>query len=126
MVAMLLSLIGARKKPKSQAPARRGARTTAQAFGPALTEEETTGNLTVLQERLESRMKCPAGKNQVYLRSLLTGRGTTRPRITLKCHLRRDIGLPAEVFYEHIRDVCCADPNRCQAYRELKKRFVPT
>ena len=97
-----------------------------EAFGPPLTQEELTANLSALEQDLNSRMICPAGKNQVFLRSLLTGTGTTRPRIALKCHLRKEIGLPQEVFYEHIRDVCCTDPEQCEAYRALQERFVPT
>jgi hypothetical protein len=62
----------------------------------------------------------------VYVRSLLTGRMTTKPRIALKCHLRKDIGLSQEVFYEHIRDVCCCDPEKCEAYRAMKARYVET
>jgi hypothetical protein len=80
----------------------------------------------VLQNDLNRKMKCPAGKNQVFLRSLLTGRATTRPRIALRCHLRKDIGLPGEVFCEHIRDVCCGNPDKCEAYRRFKDRFVRT
>lgn len=100
--------------------------TTQEAFGPPLTQEELTGNLTVLQHKLNREMKCFAGRNQVYLRSLLTGRSTTRPRITLKCHLRKDVKLSTEVFYEHIRDVCCCNPEDCEAYRAFKKRHVQT
>lgn len=97
-----------------------------EAFGPPIHPEELTANLTKLEHKLNRDMKCPAGKSQVFLRSLLTGTGTTRPRIALKCHLRRQIGLPRDVFYEHIRDLCCTDPEQCEAYRALKTRFVPT
>ncbi|MBU0637721.1 MAG: hypothetical protein KKB50_02560 [Planctomycetes bacterium] len=97
-----------------------------EAFGPPLTQDEVTANLTELENRLNREMKCHAGKNQVFLRSLLTGRSTTRPRITLKCPLRRDIGLKPEVFYEHIRDICCRDPEQCEAYRAFMERHVPT
>ena len=100
--------------------------TTDEAFGPPLTPEELTSNLSVLERNLNAEMICPAGKNQVYIRSLLTGRTTTRPRIALKCPLRRDIGLSAEVFYEYIRDVCCCDPEECAAWRALKDRHVLT
>ncbi len=99
---------------------------TGEAFGPPLTPEELTTNLSDLERKLNREMKCTAGKNQVYIRSLLTGHSTTRPRIALKCPLRRDIGEPAEVFYEHIRDVCCCDPNTCEAWLAFKKRHVVT
>lgn len=108
-------------------PLRRPNRQTLQeAEGPPITPEELTSNLSDLERKLNRQMKCTAGRNQVYIRSLLTGRSTTRPRIALKCPLRRDIKLPPEVFYEHIRDVCCTDPNQCEAWRAFKKRHVET
>ncbi len=97
-----------------------------QAFGPPLTEEELTTNLTVLENRLNDEMKCPAGRNQVYIRSLLTGSGTTKPRIALKCPLRKDINLTPEIYFEEIRDLCCGDHENCQAWQELRDRFVDT
>ena len=100
--------------------------TVAAAFGPPLTREELVSNLSDLERRLNREMKCTAGKNQVYVRSLLMGGTTTRPRVALKCPLRRDIKLPAEVFYEHIRDVCCTDPEQCEAWRAFKDRYVVT
>lgn len=94
--------------------------------GPALTPEEMTTNLSVLEKNLNRSMKCPAGRNQVYIRSLIVQGGATKPRIVLKCHLRKDIGQQGEVFYEHIRDVCCNDPEQCEAWKRLKDRFVET
>lgn len=103
-----------------------GTRPGQGAGGPPISEEEKRTNLSVLENRLNQEMKCPAGRNQVYVRSLLTGTGTTTPRITLKCHLRKDIGLPAEIFYEQIRDLCCKNPDECPAWQRLKDRFVET
>lgn len=97
-----------------------------EAAGPPLTPAELTGNLSEIERRLNREMKCTAGKNQVYIRSLLTGSGTTRPRIALKCPLRRDIKLVPEVYYEHIRDVCCTDPEQCPAWQNFKARHVVT
>ena len=97
-----------------------------EAFGPPMTPEEMTSNLSLLERRLNREMKCTAGKNQVYIRSLLTGGATTRPRIALKCPLRRDIGLPPEVFYEQIRDQCCCDPSQCGAWKAFEARYVVT
>ncbi len=97
-----------------------------EAFGPDLTPEELTGNLSLLERHLNRTMKCTAGRNQVYIRSLLTGQSTTRPRIALKCPLRRDIGETPEVYFEHIRDVCCSDPEQCPAWQAFKKRHVVT
>ncbi len=108
-------------------PMRRPAlRKVNEAFGPPLTPEELTTNLSLLERKLNREMKCTAGKNQVYIRSLLTGNTTTTPRVAMKCHLRRDIGEPAEVFYEHMRDVCCRDPNQCPAWQAFMKRHVLT
>ena len=98
----------------------------AEEFGPPLTLEEQRANLTELERRLNAEMKCPAGKNQVFIRSLLTGKGTTTPRIALKCHLRKDIRKRPVVFYEHIRDVCCGDYESCPAYQAFKERYVQT
>ena len=96
------------------------------AFGPPLLPEETKGSLSELEKRLNRDMKCTAGKNQVYIRSLLTNGATTPPRIALKCPLRRDIKLPADVFYEHIRDVCCTDPKTCPAWLNFEQRHIET
>jgi hypothetical protein len=100
--------------------------TVEEAFGPPLTPEEQSVNLSQLEQRLNRTMKCTAGKNQVYIRSLLTGQSTTRPRIALKCPLRRDIGLTPEVFYEHIRDVCCGNHEECPAWQNFQARHVVT
>ena len=100
--------------------------TVEEAFGPPLTPEELSRNLTLLERHLNRVMKCTAGKNQVYIRSLLTGQNTTRPRIALKCPLRRDIGLTPEVFYEHIRDVCCGKHEECPAWQNFQARHVVT
>ena len=97
-----------------------------EAFGPPLTPEELTTNLSLLERKLNKDMRCTAGKNQVYIRSLLTGGSTTRPRVAMKCPLRRDIGLTPEVFYEHIRDVCCGDHESCPAWQAFRARHVVT
>lgn len=104
----------------------RGLSRTAEAFGPPLTKDELSANTSELEKKLNREMKCPAGRNQVYIRSLLTGRSTTPPRVALKCPLRKDIGQTAEVFYDHIRSVCCGDHESCEAWQKLKQRFVAT
>jgi hypothetical protein len=109
------------RKQRRRAPSR-----VEEEFGPPISPEEQRANLSELEQKLNREMKCQAGKNQVFLRSLLTGTGTTQPRITMKCHLRKDIGLKPEVFYEHIRDICCRDPEECEAYRQFRERFVET
>jgi len=119
---MWSTLLGKKRKPKTRVhPKTR--KTTREAFGPPLTDEELAGNLTQIERELNAKMLCPAGKNQVYIRSLLTGTGTTKPRIALKCTFRKDAGQDPEVFYEHIRDVCCCDPEKCEAYRKFRERM---
>lgn len=122
---MFSSLLG-RGKPKPEEKKATLSTAVQQAFGPPLTAEEQKGNLSELEKKLNREMQCPAGKNQVFIRSLVGPKGTTQPRVALKCHLRKDAGLPAEVFYEHIRDVCCGNPEECPAYKKFKDRFVPT
>lgn len=92
--------------------------------GPPLTPEELTANLSVLERKLNSHMTCPAGKNQVFVRSLVTNGGTTRPRIVLKCHLRRDVKQSPDVYYEHIRDVCCGKHETCPAWQAFQERHA--
>jgi len=82
---------------------------------PPISEEELNSNLSVLETELNKRMKCFAGKNQVYIQSMILGGATSKPRICLKCSLRSEFGLNREVYYEFIRDVCCGDPSRCEA-----------
>ena len=123
---MWSSLLGKPNGKPKRTQRKKAASRVEQEFGPPITPEEEGVNLSDLERKLNGEMKCQAGKNQVFIRSLLTGTGTTQPRIMLKCYLRKDIGLKPEVFYEHIRAVCCADPERCEAYRHFRDRFVET
>lgn len=122
---MWSSLLG-RGKPKKVEPAKPKVAAPPAAYGPPLTAEEQKGNLSELEKKLNAQMKCPAGKNQVFIRSLVLATGTTQPRVAMKCQLRKDVALPVDVFYEHIRDVCCSSPESCPAYKQFKDRFVPT
>jgi hypothetical protein len=118
---MWAKLFGGKKKPAAVPP--KPSTRTLDAFGPPLTDEEHGANLSELERRLNGQMKCAAGKNQVFIRSLLTGRGTTPPRIALKCTYRRDLKQPSEVFYEEITQLCCGDPTRCDAYRAFQAKI---
>ncbi len=90
---------------------------------PPVSQEEWNSNITELEKQLNRHMVCFAGKNQVYLQSLIVGLGkTSKPRIALKCSLRKQYGHPPDVYYEYIRDVCCGDPTVCPAYQEFKAR----
>jgi DNA-binding response OmpR family regulator len=86
---------------------------------PPVAEEELRSNLSVLENTLNRQMLCVAGKNQVFIQSTLMGTATTRPRICLRCSLRAEYGLPREVYYEYIRDVCCIAPIQCEAARRF-------
>ncbi len=87
---------------------------------PLITDEEAQANLSELEKRLNADMKCFAGRNLVYLQSYI-GSGA-RPRICLKCPLRREFGLSVNVYYEFIRDVCCSDPKQCEAVQLFDAR----
>lgn len=90
---------------------------------PPISQEEMGSNITDLEKHLNRRMVCFAGKNQVYIQSLILGGGkTSKPRIALKCSLRKEYGHPPDVYYEYVRDVCCGDPSACPAYQEFMAR----
>jgi FixJ family two-component response regulator len=93
---------------------------SAQAGPPPVTDEENRGNLSMLEKQLNTKMKCFAGRNQVYIQSMILGGATSRPRICLKCSLRAEYGLNKDVYYEFIRDVCCKDPTGCEAVRKFQ------
>ena len=87
---------------------------------PPITSEELVANLSEFEKTLNRKMVCVAGKNQVYIQSVIIGAGrTSKPRIALKCPLRKQFGYKPDVYYEYIRDVCCADPSGCPAYQEF-------
>lgn len=86
---------------------------------PPVCEEEQNGNLSMMETQLNKQMKCFAGTNQVFIQSRLLGRATTRPRIMLRCPIRPDYGMPRDVYYEYIRDVCCKNPMLCEAHRRF-------
>lgn len=113
---------GSGGEPRSTATRPKNAATST----PPLRPEELKGNLTVLQQELNRGMKCPAGVNQVYIRSLVTLKGTTPPRIALKCSNRRDVGDSVDVFLDQIRGMCCGDPQTCEAHRRFRQRFTQT
>lgn len=90
---------------------------------PPLTREELTANLTELEQDLNRRMQCFAGKNQVFLQSFILGGGRkSKPRIALKCPLRQEYGMQPNVYYEYVRDVCCGNPGACPAYQTFKAK----
>lgn len=90
---------------------------------PPLSPEEVGVNSTDLQNKLNRHMVCFAGKGQVYIQSLILGNGkTSPPRIALKCPLRQQYHYPTDVYYEYIRDVCCADPSVCPAYQDFQAK----
>jgi len=87
---------------------------------PPVTEIEADSNLTRLQQDLHRKMQCFAGKNKVYLQSIIGEDGRkSRPRIAIKCHLRAEFKMDQHVYYEYIDDVCCGDPSGCPAFRQF-------
>ena len=88
---------------------------------PPITKKELASNLSMLETRLNRKMKCVAGKNQVFLRSLLSGGQRAKPRICLKCPLRAEFGMNREVYFEFIRDVCCTKPSQCRALKRFQE-----
>jgi hypothetical protein len=86
---------------------------------PSLTEEE---------RRLNRAMRCPYGRNKVYIRSSLDGasRAALKPVLALRCDIMAHVGQAAAgyniVFKEYIERFCCADCQRCPAYQEFSKR----
>ena len=89
---------------------------------PPITRKERSSNLSILETRLNRKMKCFAGKNQVFIRSLLSGGERSKPRICLKCPLRAEFGMNREVYFEFIRDVCCSKPRKCKAVQAFQAR----
>jgi len=84
-----------------------------------ITNEELRSNLTMLEKSLNEKMKCFAGKNQVFIYSQVAGSNKSKPRITLRCALRSEYGLNRDVYYEYIRDICCSDPDKCEAIQRF-------
>ena len=110
-----------RTRLKSQIAAALESAQQAAAGPPPVTEEELRSNLSLLETSLNRNMRCVAGRSQVFIQSLLAGVMPTRPRICLRCPLRAEYGMPREVYYEYIRDVCCKEPDRCEAFRRFRE-----
>lgn len=90
---------------------------------PPITDEELSANLSELEKQFNRQMQCFAGKNQVYIQSMILGNGrTSKPRIALKCPLRKQINQEPNVYHDYIRDVCCGDPSGCEAYQAFKAK----
>lgn len=88
---------------------------------PPISHEELNSNLSILETKLNRAMTCVGGKNQVYIQSVIAGGlNRSKPRIALKCPWRAEYGMPRDVFYEYIRDVCCGDPTQCEAHRRFE------
>ncbi|UCD27593.1 MAG: response regulator [Planctomycetota bacterium] len=102
----------------------RKAKSVSFAPPPPVTDEELNSNLSMLEHKLNRKMKCFAGQNQVYIQSLMQGGIRHKPRICLKCSLRAEYGLNREVYYEFIRDICCRNPKKCKAVRLFKETRI--
>ena len=87
---------------------------------PPITGEENGQNLSLLVNHLNATMKCPAGRQQVFLHSFIEFGQKAVPRVCLRCPIRVGLGMPQYVYYEHIRDICCNTPARCEAMSSFR------
>ena len=77
-------------------------------------------SLTQLQRKLNLEMRCPAGKNQVYVLSRMKTNGRIKreaPQVCIDCKIRNYLGWRKRVYLDFIRKVCCGDHKlMCEAY----------
>lgn len=82
-------------------------------------------SLSIEENRLNKEMKCPHGRNKVYIRSLLDGTTdqTGEPEIALRCPIMAHVGLLAEGYNildkDYIEAYCCGDYEECEAYQKF-------
>ena len=83
-------------------------------------------SLVQLQRKLNEEMRCPAGKNQVYVLSRLKTNGRIKkeaPQVCLDCKIRDFLGWRKRVYLDFIKMVCCGDSKRtCEAYTKFMAR----
>jgi hypothetical protein len=89
---------------------------------PPITSEESGPSLSQLVNHLNGTMKCFAGRQQVFLHSFLESGQKAEPRVCLHCFIRNGLRLPHYVYYEHIRDICCGTPAKCEAMKSYLAR----
>lgn len=87
-----------------------------------ITSAEDNGNLSDIERTFNRQMRCFAGKNLVFLQSMITGVHRTQPRICLKCPLRREFGMTERIYHDYIRDVCIGDHESCPAVQKFQAR----
>lgn len=83
-------------------------------------------SLLQLQRKLNDEMRCPAGKNQVYVLSRLKSNGRIKkeaPQVCLDCKIRNYLGWRKRVYLDFIQMVCCGEPkSKCEAYVKFMAR----
>ena len=83
-------------------------------------------SLVQLQRKLNAEMRCPAGKNQVYVLSRMKTNGRIKkeaPQVCLDCKIRSYLGWRKRVYLDFIRKVCCGEHKRlCEAYIKFMAR----
>jgi hypothetical protein len=94
-----------------------------RAFAPPAAKVD--GSLTEEEKRLNDAMRCPYGRNKVYIRSLLTGTSqTSAPEICLRCKIIAHVKLAPEghnvVDKAYIEEYCCGHYEACPAYRKYR------
>ena len=84
-------------------------------------------NLHDRKKKLETMIKCPSGKGQVYLRNFIDPkRRKNGPEIALRCKIREYLGEDDVLLdLEKIVVICCRNPEEhCDAYRRFQARDV--
>ena len=85
-------------------------------------------SLTAEEKRLNQLIRCPHGRNKVYIRSVIDGQsdGTSKPELALRCAVMEYVGQAVGgyniVQKDYIEKVCCADYVHCRAYQEFLRR----
>lgn len=75
-------------------------------------------SLTEKANRLNCEMKCPMGKNQVYIHgSIIRASDDDPPEIRLRCKLRTMRGDRDPIGLRYIENVCIRNPKLCPTYR---------
>ena len=84
--------------------------------------QQTTEQISLVQleRKLNDEMRCPAGKNQVYVLSRMKSNGRIKkeaPQVCLDCKIRSYLGWRKRVYLDFIQMACCGEHKRkCEAY----------
>jgi len=113
----LVEVVAVRKKRAMIA--KKSSRRKRAPQAPSLSEEEA---------RLNAAIRCPYGRNKVYIRSEILGgiRGVSEPEIFLRCEVMAVAGLAEEGYNivpkGYIETYCAGDFEACAAYQAYRKQ----